>query len=49
MVWISGSGSPYFSSKVLMTSLICGSSQPSISAMVVPVPSMPFFHRPPTL
>ncbi len=49
IVSIVGSGSPYRASNVCIAASIPGSSQPSISAIVVPVPSMPLSHRSPML
>ena len=48
IVEMSGSGRPSGLSNPATTLAMSGSSQPSITAIVVPAPSMPCFHRSPT-
>ena len=49
MVWMTGSGRPYRTSLTWMYAAMPGSSQPSITATVVPLPSMPLSQRLPML
>ena len=49
MVWMTGSGRPYRTSLTWMNAATLGSSQPSITATVVPLPSMPLSQRLPML
>ena len=49
MVWMTGSGRPYRTSLTWMNAAMLGSSQPSITATVVPLPSMPLSQRLPML
>ena len=49
IVWICGFGNPRALSYWAMMLPICGWSQPSMRATVVPAPSMPLVHSAPTL